>query len=69
MKRSPKLIKKYTAFAPNTVRATKKAQKALTYKINYFLQRTTNTVKNTGKMLNKSTSKIINSMTRKRLRR
>ncbi len=59
-------IKKYTAFVPNTMRATRNTGKKILSKINLFLNKTNKTVKNTTKMLNRKTAMSIRSFTKKR---
>ncbi len=62
-------IKKYTALAPSTVRATKMFGKTMVNKLNYFLNKTKKTVKNTTKYINRKTAKTIHSLTKRRNRK
>lgn len=62
-------IKKYTAFAPKTMRATKAIGSAVVKKINYFFNAAAKTVKKTTKMIDRKTSKSIRSFTKKQSRR
>ncbi len=59
-------LKKYTALAPKTVKATKNIGTAVVRKINYFLRSTAKTVKKTTKMIDRKTSKSIRSFTKRR---
>jgi hypothetical protein len=63
------LIKKYTAFAPKTLNATKKFGKTVKTKVRYFFRNTIQGIKKTTKMLDKKTSKAIYSLTRRRSRK
>jgi hypothetical protein len=61
-------IKKYTAFVPKTLRASKNVGKAAVKKINYFLRNTAKKLKKTTTMLDKRTAKSIRSLTKRRRR-
>ncbi len=62
-------IKKYTAFVPKTVKATKNTGRKILNKINLFLNKTNKTVKKTTKMLNRRTASTIRSFTKKRIQK
>jgi ERCC4-type nuclease len=59
-------LKRYTAFVPKTLKATKNVGKSTVKKINYFLRKTVKTVKKTTKMLDGRTAKTIRSLTKRR---
>ena len=61
-------LKKYTAFVPKTLKATKNIGKSTMKKFNYFLSNTARTLKTTTKMLDKRAAKSIHSLTKKRRR-
>jgi hypothetical protein len=61
-----KYIRKYTAYAPRTLKATKKFGTATMSKVKYFFKKSMKTVKNTTKRLDKQTSKSIASLTKRR---
>jgi hypothetical protein len=61
-------LKKYTAFVPKTLKATKNVGKSTIKKINYFLNNTAKTIKKTTKMLDKRAAKSIRSLTKRRRR-
>ena len=61
-------IKKYTAFVPKTLRASKNVGKTAAKKINYFLRSTAKKIKKTAKMLDRRTAKSIRSLTKRRRR-
>jgi hypothetical protein len=65
---APSQIKKYTAFVPKTLRASKNVGKAAVKKINYFLRNTAKKLKKTTTMLDKRTAKSIRSLTKRRRR-
>jgi hypothetical protein len=62
-------IKKYTAFVPKTVRATKVLGRSMINKMNYFLKKTKMTVKNTTKYIDRKTAKSIRSLTKRKSRK
>jgi hypothetical protein len=62
-------LKKYTAYAPKTLRATKAMGTAVVKKISYFFNAAAKTVKKTTKMIDKKTSKSIRSFTKKASRK
>lgn len=62
-------IKRYTAAIPKTLKATKAVGMSIVNKINYFITKTGRTIKNTTKMLDKSTAKSIRSLTKRRPRK
>jgi hypothetical protein len=62
-------IKKYTAFIPSTLRATKNVGKNTIKKINYFLRNSVKKAKDATKMLNKKAARSIRSITRRKSRR
>ena len=68
-RRSTNQIKKYTAFVPKTLRATKNVGKYTIKKLNYFLRNTAKKIKNTSQMLNKGAARSIRSITKRRGRR
>lgn len=68
-KKKTSSLKKYTAFAPKTIKATKLIGDAVVNKINYIFNTAAKTVKKTTKMLDKKTSKSIRSFTKKRNRK
>jgi hypothetical protein len=61
-------LKKYTAFVPKTLKATKNIGKSTMKKFKYFLSNTTSTLKRTTKMLDKRAAKSIRSLTKRRHR-
>lgn len=62
-------LKKYTAIAPKTIKATKSMGTAVIKKINYFFNVAAKTVKKTTKMIDRKTSKSISSFTKKHSRK
>ena len=62
-------IKKYTALAPKTIKATKAVAINAIKKINFLLTKTVKTVKNTTKSIDRTTSKAIRSLTKRRSRK
>ncbi len=68
-RRSTNKIKKYTAFVPKTVRATKVLGRSMVNKMNYFLKKTKMTVKNTTKYIDRKTAKSIRSLTKRKSRK
>ncbi len=62
-------ILKYTAFVPKTMKATKNVGKKVVSGLNYFLNKSTKTLKNTTKMIDRRAAKTIRSMTKRRLRK
>lgn len=62
-------LKKYTALAPKTMKATKAVGSAVVKKINYFFNAAAKTVKKTTKMIDKKTSKTIHSFTKRHSRK
>lgn len=62
-------LKKYTALAPKTMKATKAMGDAVVKKINYFFNAAAKTVKKTTKMIDRKTSKSISSFTKRRVRK
>lgn len=62
-------LKKYTALAPKTMKATKAMGAAVVKKINYFFNAAAKTVKKTTKMIDRKTSKSISSFTKRRVRK
>lgn len=62
-------IKKYTALAPKTIKATKAMAINAIKKINFLLSKTVKTVKNTTKSIDRTTSKAIRSLTKRRSRK
>jgi hypothetical protein len=65
---APSQIKKYTAFVPKTLRASKNVGKTAVKKINYFLRNTAKKVKKTATMLDRRAAKSIRSLTKRRRR-
>lgn len=68
-KRTKFSIKKYTALAPKTIKATKSVANNAIKKINFFLYKTVKTVKNTTKLIDRTTAKTIRSLTKRRVRK
>ena len=62
-------IKKYTALAPKTIKATKAVAINAIKKINFLLTKTVKTVKNTTKSIDRTTPKAIRSLTKRRSRK
>jgi hypothetical protein len=62
-------LKKYTAYAPKTLRATKAMGTAVVKKIGYIFNAAAKTIKKTTKMIDKKTSKSIRSFTKKASRK
>ncbi len=61
-------LRRYTAFVPKTLKATKNVGKSTLKRINYFFNRTAKTLKKTTKMLDKRAAKSIRSLTKRRRR-
>jgi hypothetical protein len=59
-----KYIRKYTAYAPKTLKATKKLGTNAMIKLKYFFKKGMTTIKNTTKRLDRKTSKSIASLTK-----
>jgi len=62
-------IKKYTALAPKTVKATKAVAINAIKKINFLICKTVKTFKKTTKSIDRTTSKAIRSLTKRRGRK
>ena len=62
-------IKKYTALAPKTIKATKSVAINAIKKINFLMCKTVKTVKNTTKSIDRTTAKAIRSITKRRGRK
>lgn len=62
-------LKRYTAFVPRTLKATKSVGTSVVKKINYFLNNTVKTIKKTTRMLDRKTAKSIHSLTKRRSRK
>ena len=62
-------IKKYTALAPKTVKATKAVATNAIKKINFLVCKTVRTLRNTTKSIDRTTSKAIRSLTKRRSRK
>jgi len=62
-------IKKYTALAPKTIKATKSVAINAIKKINFLMCKTVKTVKNTTKSIDRTTAKAIHSITKRRGRK
>ncbi len=62
-------LKKYTALAPKTMRATRAIGSSVVKKINYFFNAAAKTVKKTTKMIDRKTAKSIRSFTKRRIRK
>lgn len=58
-------IKKYTALAPKTIKATKSVAINAIKKINFLVCKTVKTLKNTTKSIDRTTSKAIRSITKR----
>lgn len=58
-------ISQYTAFVPNTLRATRGVGSTLFKKFNSFLNKTAKTVKKRAKILDSKIAKSIRSLTKK----
>jgi hypothetical protein len=69
MKRKNKSLKKYTAFIPKTLKATKNLKSGTVKRFKYFLKKGSMTVKNTAKFLNQQTAKTLRSLSLRRLRK
>jgi hypothetical protein len=69
MKRKFKSLKKYTAFVPKTLKATRNLKKSTMKRFSYFLNQSSKTVKNTAKFINQQTAKTLRSLTKRRSRR
>jgi hypothetical protein len=61
-------LRRYTAFVPKTLKATKNVGKSTLKKLNYFLNNTAKTLKKTTTMLDKRAAKSIRSLTKRRRR-
>ncbi len=61
-------IKRYTAFVPKTLKASKNVGKAAIQKLNYFLRNATRKVRKTTKMIDSRTAKTLRSLTKRRIR-
>lgn len=62
-------LKKYTAIAPKTLRATKAIGSSVIKKINYIFNAAAKTVKKTTKMIDRKTAKTLRSFTKRRIRK
>jgi hypothetical protein len=62
-------LKRYTAFIPKTLKATKAVGNSVVKKINYFLNSTAKTIKKTTRIIDKKTAKSIKSLTKRRSRK
>ena len=62
-------LKKYTAFAPKTMRATKAIGSSVVKRINYIFNAAAKTVKKTTKMIDRKAAKSIHSFTKRRIRK
>ncbi len=62
-------LKKYTALAPKTVKATKTIGTAVVNKINNIFLLARKTVKKTTKMIDRKTAKSIRTFTKRRVRK
>jgi hypothetical protein len=62
-------IKRCTELAPKTMKATKSMSSAFIKKINYFLNKTDNTLKNTSKTIDKKEAKTNRSNKKRRGRK
>ena len=69
MKRKNKSLKKYTAFIPKTLRATRNLKSGTVKHFKYFLKKGSSTVKNTAKFLNQQTARTLRSLTMRRMRK
>ena len=65
-KRTKFSIKKYTALAPKTIKATKSVAANAIKKINFLICKAVKTVKNTTKSIDRTTAKAIRSLTKRR---
>lgn len=68
-KRSKSQLKRYTAFVPKTLKATKVAGSSIIKKINYFFNNTAKAIRKTTKKFDKVTAKSIRSLTKRRIRK
>jgi hypothetical protein len=68
-KRTKFSIRKYTALAPKTIKATKSVAANAIKKINFLLHKTVKTVKNTAKSIDRTTAKALRSLTKRRGRK
>jgi hypothetical protein len=62
-------IKRLTAFVPKTFKATKNLSKSALKRVNAIFNRAANTVRRTTKFVDKKTSFVIRSITKKRSRK
>ena len=62
-------IKKYTALAPKTIKATKSVAINAIKKINFLMCKTVKTIKNTTKSVDMTMAKAIRSITKRRGRK
>ena len=62
-------IKKYTAFIPKTVKATKNISVSAVKNVQYFLKNSVQTLKKLSKNIDRRTAKSIRSLTKRRQRR
>jgi hypothetical protein len=69
MKRKNKSIRKYTAFIPKTLKATKNLKSGTIKRFKYFLKKGSSTVKNTAKFFNQQTARTLRSLTMRRMRK
>jgi hypothetical protein len=67
-KRRKSYLKKYTAFVPKTVKATKAVGSSIIKKINYIFNSGFKTLKKTTKYMDKTTAKSIRSLTKRKHR-
>lgn len=65
-KRTKTKIRNYTAFVPNTIKATRGFGTVAVKKIDYFLKNSVSTLRKTTKHLDKHIAKTISSLTKKR---
>jgi hypothetical protein len=69
MKKKSKALKKYTAFIPKTLKATRNLKSGTVKRFKYFLKKGSTTIKNTAKFLNQQTAKTLRSLSMRRMRK
>jgi hypothetical protein len=67
-KRHKSHLKRYTAFVPKTLKATKSVGTAAVKRINYYINSTKKTIKKTTAMIDKTAAKSIRTLSKLRNR-
>jgi hypothetical protein len=62
-------MKRYTAFVPKTLKASRKLKSAVIQQITYFFKDSKKTLKKARKSVDNTLSKSLSSITKRRLRR